>query len=468
MLDLGLLLLIPFLGAFVVLPLSAIWARRISFLISLAPFVMLAAGNNGWIGQDYKAAWLPSLHIYFHLAIDPVSYLFLLLTAAIIPLSLLAVQEEGEEASSLFYSLLLLTEAFLAAFFMAKDLLFFVLFWEAMLIPLYFVILRWGAGDRFSTAIRFIIYMATGSFLLIAGVLALYMASSTLDLGELAHAAPTVAFPGLILFIFLLAFAVKTPLFPFHGWLPDTYTLAPYAGSIVLSALLSKAGIYGVIRIGYGIFPELMHAWSPWLLYFCLGGVLYGGIAAWTQTDFKRLIAYSSLSHVNFILAGLFAFSLPALEGAVLQSVNHGVTVTALFFAADWLQKRIGTTLFSSGGGLALEFPHLTWVVFIFVLSAVALPGTGSFVGEFMILFGLYGQSKVMAALFALTVILTVIYMLYWMQALFFGKPVSLPRTGQDLTAKERAISLPLVVLIWTIGLYPAFLLDPLKTLVFP
>lgn len=466
MLNLAYLIALPFLGAAALFLTPARFAKWGAFAISLLPLGMLLYGNSAWIGQEINVPWVPMLHLYFHLSVDPLSFIFLLLTALIIPI---AIMGSEEDPSSSYFCMILWVEAFLIGFFTSQDLVLFVLFWEAMLLPLYFMILRWGKHERYLTSLKFIIYMVLGSFLLIAAVLALHGAVlssqgvASFDIKTLASAIPNLTSPGLVFFIFFLAFAVKTPLFPFHGWLPDTYTFAPLSGSILLSALLSKAGIYGFIRIGYGLFPEQLQASSGWLLSLALIGVLYGALTAWSQTDFKRVVAYSSLSHVNFILAGIFALSPLSIEGAVLQSVNHGITVTALFLAVSWIAKRISSTSYLSGGGLANVFPHLTWVSLIFMLSAVALPGTGSFVGEFMILVGLYGHSRLFTACFAVTVILTAIYMLYWMQTLFFGKTSSDINTDKDLTLKEWALSLPLLALIGVIGLYPAILLDSLK-----
>jgi NADH-quinone oxidoreductase subunit M len=261
---------------------------------------------------------------------------------------------------------------------------------------------------------------------------------------------------------FVLAFAVKTPLFPFHAWLPEAYYQASLPGTILLSALLSKAGIYGFLRIVLELFPEHLKAASPYLLTLAIIGVFYAGFIAWVEKDYKKLIAYSSLSHVNFILAGIFVWSPPAQAGAILQAINHGITITGLFLAAGWLEQRLGTTTIKVSG-LAKFLPYLCWLTMIFVLSAIALPGTNSFIGEFMVLLGLFKENPWAAAVLTLSVILSVMYMLRWMQRVYFGEPSFFHERWVDLKFKEALIALPLVLLILWIGIYPAPVLNQIK-----
>ena len=263
--------------------------------------------------------------------------------------------------------------------------------------------------------------------------------------------------------IFFLAFAVKTPLFPFHGWLPDAYYEASPSGSILLAAILSKAGIYGFVRIGLELFPSYLTAWSPILLALAITGVFWGAFAAWRQNDYKRLIAYSSFSHVNFILVGLFVWNQTAEVGSVLQAFNHGITITALFLVAGWLETRLRTTSMGAGSGLAKYLPNLCWLTLFFVLSSVALPGMNNFIGELLILFGLFNHSMWLAALLGLTVILSVVYMLRWMQKVYFETPSPTQTTYKDIRVKELLIALPLMVLILWIGLYPTPLLKQIE-----
>ncbi len=439
--------------------------KGLAFLLSLIPLVLLVWGHDKWIGTQIQYPWLPSLSIEFHLSIDALSLVFLYLTAIIIPISLLAIPANQISNPLAFYLLILLLEMLLIGFFTARDLVLFTLFWEAMLIPLYFIISMWGGAKRQSAALKFLLYMIAGSALMIAAVLALYFAegASTFNLDALTKIAQSTPYAPWLAAIFMLAFAVKTPLFPFHAWLPDAYCEAPTSGTILLSALLSKAGIYGILRIGMELFPDILKAWSPLLLSLSIVGVFYGGFAAWMQSDFKRLIAYSSFSHVNFILVGLFVWQQPAQQGAILQAVNHSVTITGLFLVAGWLEYRIRTTSLLEDSGLAKFLPHLCWLTLFFVLSSVALPGLNNFIGEILILFGLFREHPWAAATLALTVILSVIYMLRWMQSTYFGEPTFFQNHWVDIKGKEFAIALPLILLILWIGIYPQPVLNLIK-----
>lgn len=446
--------------------------KRLAVAMSLIPLAILLYNHSSWMESQVNYAWLPSLSIDFHLSVDALSLLFLYLLAVIIPVSLCAVRSENLTDPNMFYGFVLLLQGLLIGFFTARNLVVFTIFWEAMLLPLYFIISMWGGTQRRNAALKFIIYMIAGSFLMVAAVLALYFASAsssgtgTFNLDVLAETASSSPYAAVVCAIFLIAFAVKTPLFPFHAWLPDAYCQAPVAGTILLAAILSKAGIYGIVRIGMGLFPTFLAAWSPLLLGLAIAGVFYGALAAWMQNDFKRLIAYSSFSHVNFILAGLFILSQTAQAGGILQALNHGITIAALFLVAGWLEERIGSTQLGKASGLAKFLPHLCWLTLFFVLSSVALPGTNNFVGELMILFGLFGSNPWLTAFLGLTVIFSVVYMLRWMQNVYFGEPTFFQDAWIDIKAKEIAIALPLVAIILWIGIYPAPVLQQIEAAV--
>jgi len=438
--------------------------RYFAIAASLIPLIMLVAyGPGQWLNQTIQIPWLSPLAIDFHLKVDSLSLAFLYLTAIIIPISLLAARKEELYSPNIFYAFVLLLQCLLIGFFTAQNLILFVVFWESMLFPLYFIMILWGKSKRREAALQFLVYMIAGSALMVAGVLALYLAAGTFDIDTLAKmgVAKQLPYAPWIFAIFALAFSVKTPLFPFHGWLPSTYYEASTAGTILLSALLSKAGIFGFFRIGINIFPDMMRASSPILLGLAIAGVLYGGMAAWMQRDYKRLIAFSSFSHVNFILAGIFVWNQSAHEGAILQAFNHGITIAGIFLVAGWLEERIGTTSISPYSGLAKYLPQLCWLTMIFVLSSVALPGTNSFIGELLILFGLFGLHPWLASVLGLTVILSVVYMLRWMQHVFFEEPhLELETQTEDIKLRELAIAFPLVALIFWIGLYPQPMLN--------
>lgn len=452
------LFLIPFVSSILIgiLPINEKkhlkWA---SLGLSLIPFFFLLGNHFVWIGSFFQYEWFALLSITFSLEIDSISLLFLYLTAIIIPIVFMNVNSEKLSNPKLFYGLILFLQGLLGGFFMTRDLVFFTIFWEAMLLPIYFLMNMWGGSKRHEAAIKFIVYMFAGSALMIAAVLALYFLFGTFDLAELSTQESSYPYVNLIAAAFLLAFAVKTPLFPFHAWLPDTYYQASTSGTILLSGLLSKAGIYGIIRIGLGLFPHVMKEWSPWLLGLAITGVLYGALAAWRQNDFKRLLAYSSFSHVNFILIGLFIFDPIAQKGAILQAFNHGITITALFLVAGYLKNRLGFTIIGSSKGLARYMPNLCWLTFFFVLSSIALPGTNNFVGELLIFIGLFGKHPYLTALTGLTIVFSVIYMLRWMQKMYFEEPSPYQVQWIDLTKKEFLIVAPLIFLNLWIGLYP-------------
>jgi NADH-quinone oxidoreductase subunit M len=436
------------------------YLKRLAVIASLIPIVILGTGPSAWLGQEIRYSWMPSLSIQFFLSVDSLSLIFLYLTAVIIPVALFA----ADQKSGFFYGLVFLLQGLLIGFFTSRDLVLFTIFWEAMLIPLYFIISMYGGADRKNAALKFIIYMVAGSSLMVAGVLALYLQAHTFDLTALAAFARGVPYAKAVFFVFLLAFAVKTPLFPFHGWLPDAYCEAPFSGTILLSAILSKAGIYGIIRIGMELFPDLMVAWGPLLFALALTGVFYGGLAAWAEEDYKRVLAYSSLSHVNFVLAGLFVWNETAHAGAILQAVNHGIATAALFLVAYFLFGRLGTTSMRTLSGLAKYLPKLCYVTLFFVLANVALPGTSNFIGELLVFYGVFVHNPYLAAILGLCVILVVIYMLRFMRRIYFEAPMPLPHPIRDLRKREMAMALPLIFLILWIGIYPAPLLNQVQS----
>lgn len=453
--SLFLLFFLPFalsLGAFLFKP-----SRKVAIMAGVLPLFLLLLQHSHWLGLNISFSWFAPLSVAFSLAIDAPTLLFLYLTAFIIPAALYLAPEDDDRY--LFYGLVFALEWLLFGFFMAQDLALFIVFWEAMLFPLYFILCLKGEGDRHKTAFTFLLFMFSGSVFMIAGAIALYLSSGTLDLGSLSS---STALSPWISLAFLLAFAVKTPLFPLHSWLPVTYFKAPFSGTILLAALLSKAGIYGLFRL-HSIVILPLAPWQPLLLTLALAGVFYGAFAAWREADFKRLLAYTSFSHVNFILAGLMVERSLAHTGALLQAFNHGVTITALFLVAWWLKERLGTTSFPSWGGYGALFPRLCWLTLFFILSAVALPGTNNFIGEIAILLGIFQSAPWHAAFLAASVIFSVVYLLRWMQKLYFGTGALASESAADITKTEMVIALPFILLILWLGFYPMAILQHFK-----
>lgn len=452
------LLIVPFIAALLAFICPNIHTRhfkKLALLLSLLPLAILVYGHHEMIGSVIQYPWFPAASIEFYLKVDSLSLVFLYLVAIIVPISLIPVKSASLTLPNVFYGLVLLLQGLLMGFFMARDLALFTFFFESILIPLYFMISLWGGPQRQSAALKFLIYMIAGSTLMVAAVLALYMASGTFNLDTLAGTMANVPHTAVLGAIFFLAFAVKTPLFPFHAWLPDAYYQASTTGTILLSAVLSKAGVYGFLRVVLELFPDFVQTYQFLFIGFAIAGVLYGAFAAWMQTDYKRLIAYSSFSHVNFILVGLFTLVQAGEMGAILQALNHAVTITALFLMTDWLESRINSTALSQTGGLAKYMPHLCWLTLFFVLASVALPGTNNFVGEIFIFYGLFGKSFWLTFILGLSIIFSVVYMLRFMQKIYFETPRPVEESWKDIKGKQFALALPLIVLTLWLGIYP-------------
>ncbi|MBS0655733.1 MAG: NADH-quinone oxidoreductase subunit M, partial [Verrucomicrobia bacterium] len=449
--------LFPLIASVVIMCLGGVSARTLKIVtasLSVVPLLMQLTTAVS-LGMEYYAVWFSALSIHFHLSLDYLSEVFLYITNVIVPIGILSASTVTRP--NFFYGLILAVQALLIGFFTAQDLVCFTLFFEGMLWPIYFLISAWGGEKRKQASFTFILYMIAGSVFMIAAVLLLYVSihPGTFDIRQIATFAEKLPFAPLLAAAFLLAFLVKTPLFPFHAWLPNAYCEAPLPATILLSAVLSKTGIYGIARVSTSFFPTLLAQWSLPLMCIAIIGMLYGAFAAWGQTNFKRLIAYSSLSHVNFILAGIVATSYIAQSGAILQAVNHSITIAGLFLVAAWLEERLGSSQFGTVSGLASYMPSLAWLTLFFVLSAVALPGLNNFVSEVLVLYGIFVKSPMLSFLLGTTVILSVIYMLRFMHSVYFNDPVAIEREWTDIRAREKLIALPLVALILWLGLYP-------------
>jgi NADH-quinone oxidoreductase subunit M len=478
------LLVIPALAALVVLLLPRAWEgaiRRFSIAAMLVELVvslrlLLADYSTASYHFVEQVAWIESFGISYKIGVDGISLWLVILTTALSPVALYAswgsVTTRIKEYA---FSFLLLELGMLGAF-LALDLFLFYVFWELMLVPMYLIIGVWGGKDRVYAAVKFFIYTMVGSLLMLVAIL--YVVTSyeqlaghyTFDLQELS----TLVLPALPQYLcfsaFALAFAIKVPMFPFHTWLPDAHVQAPTGGSVILAAVLLKLGIYGFLRFAMPLFPVASQALGPVLAGLGVVGIIYGAYTAWVQRDLKKLIAYSSVSHMGFILLGLFAMNQTGISGAILQMINHGVSTGALFLLVGVIYDRRHTRMLDDFGGLAKVMPWYTLFFVIITMSSIGLPGTNGFIGEFMSLAGAFfsrsavgfGDSWLVLTLLATTgVIFAAVYMLHAVLRMFWGKITHDENEGlSDINRRETIAVLPLIVMVFWIGLYPKFFLD--------
>ena len=482
-LQLTLLLLIPGLGALLIafVPIrkmhllrgTALLFTSITFLYSLLFFTHFDPGTDT-MQFVQKVPWLDVgvLHIHYHVGLDGISLLLVTLTTFLMPLAILASWGIGEKVRPYMFFMLLL-EVGMIGVFVSLDLILFYIFWEVTLVPMYFLIGIWGGKRRIYAAVKFFIYTMAGSLLMLAAILTLYFFNEArnfdlveitqrLSLNQITLPAPVE----LLLFLaFFLAFAVKVPLFPFHTWLPDAHVEAPTAGSVILAGVLLKMGTYGLLRFCLPLFPKASAALAPTISLLAIVGILYGALVALVQTDVKKLVAYSSVSHMGFIVLGIFAFNLQSIEGATYQMLNHGLSTGALFLLVGMLYDRRHTHLIQDFGGLAHVMPRCATLFMVMILSSIGLPGLNGFVGEFLILQGTFLANAGRAAFAASGIVLSAIYMLWVYQRVFMGTIQNDEnRTLPDLNLRETAILVPIVVLAIWMGLHSSTFLRMMDT----
>lgn len=414
-----------------------------------------------------QAAWVPSLGISYQLGIDGISLPLVMLTTVMMPLALLSSWSSVTERVKEFTISLLLLEAGLLGTFLSVDLVLFYVFWEAVLIPMYFVIGLWGGPRRTYAAIKFILYTMAGSALMLVAIIALYLQGSaqlgirTFDLLRLREVAVPLPLEAWLFGAFALAFAIKVPVWPLHTWLPDAHVEAPTAGSVILAAVLLKMGTYGFLRFLLPLFPHATVQFAPVFSVLAIVGILYGGIVSWAQRDVKRLVAMSSVSHLGFVTLGTFALTVEGLQGSLLQMVNHGISTGGLFLLVGILYDRTHSRLLDDYGGVAALMPRFAAVALIIVLSSMALPGTNGFIGELLILLGTFRRVPAYAAAAIGGVVLSAIYLLWMYQRVMQGPVrVKAPAAMVEVTRRELVTLVPLIILIFTIGLSPNFLLS--------
>ncbi|MFO0778165.1 MAG: NADH-quinone oxidoreductase subunit M [Nitrospira sp.] len=396
----------------------------------------------------------------YAVGVDGISLPLVLLTAFLVPLCVLGSWRSITTNVKAFMMLILLAEGAVVGVFTAMDAYLFFIFWEITVIPTYCMIAFWGGPNRTQAAIKFLLFNFMGSLLLPAGILGLHHAGGTFDMLALKQVQYAPEVQSWIFLALFLGFAIKVPMLPVHGWIADAHGEAPTAGSVILSGLLLKMGAYGLIRFCLSILPEASASFAPFIMWLSVLAILYGGAMALAQPDFKRLIAYSSIAHMGVVTLGIFGLNTQSVQGAILQMVNHGVTTGALFLVAGMLYDRTHDRTINNYGGLYQVMPRFAVVLSLFTVASFGLPGTGNFIGEFLVLVGTVSHSYFMVLLVLVGIVLGVAYMLGMIQRLVLGSVSPQSAALHDLNRREVACVIPLAVAVFVIGLYPTFMLD--------
>ncbi len=465
--------LMPLVGGAIVAFLPPHLAKWFGALVALAALGVAAfvgfnfapASNGFQFGE--KVAWIPQLAIFYRLGVDGISIWLVVLNAFLTLIAIFATPVTRRTGG--FVGLMLAMSGGMAGVFMATDLVLFYVFWEAMLIPAYFLLWLHGEGTRpGSAALKFVLYTLAGSLLMLVGVIGEYVATGqkTFDLSQLAKIAPSPAWQFGLFAVFALAFAIKTPLFPFHSWLPDAYNAAPVPMLITFAGVMGKTGAYGFLRIVVPLFPEPVGWWDwRWVIpVLAVAAIIWGALMALVQADMKMLVSYSSISHMGFIVLGIFAFNVQGQQGAVLQMVNHGIIIAALFLIVGWLADATGVRDRSAMAGLALRMPVMAGVFAVVTFAALGLPGLNSFVGEFMTMLGAWQRAPLLAIFAAIGLVLTPVYMLRLFQGVTQGAPAG-PVPKSDIYAGQLGLLAPLIVLMFVLGLDPGLLTSLMTSL---
>ncbi len=440
------------------------------FLVSVPLWFSYDPERAGWQLVE-RANWIPSIGATYFLGVDGFSVLMVLLTTLMGFIAILSSWTAITERVKEYYVFLLVLQTGMLGAFVSLDFLLFFLFWEVMLVPMYFLIGIWGGGRRLYSAIKFFLYTLVGSVVMLLGILALYFYYHSVtgvysfDITEFHRLDLPTNLQKWIFLAFFLGFAIKVPMFPFHTWLPDAHTDAPTAGSVILAAVLLKMGTYGFIRFSLPILPDASRAFVPMMVGLSLVGIVYGALVALAQTDWKRLVAYSSVSHMGMVMLGMFALTPVGLAGSIIQQLNHGISTGALFLIVGIVYERRHTREISEYGGLSKVMPMYAAVFGIMVMSSIGLPALNGFIGELLILVGVFVRNKIWAAVAASGIILGAAYMLWLYQRTMFGKLENPKNQGlKDLSVREFATFAPLIVLAFWIGLYPSPFIRRLDT----
>lgn len=470
------LILLPLFAGLLLFFVKGENVKKLALLLTLAELVISLAAfyqlknNAGSELLRFNKMWIASLGINFSGTLDGLSMLMVLLTTVLMPLIVASGLSKEQLNPSALYGLMLIMQSGLVGVFTASDGFLFYVFWELALIPVYFICLLWGGENRAKITFKFFLYTMVGSLLMLIALIYLYLhtnaenplLSRSFNIEALykSGAALSSAKQGLVFWGIFMAFAIKMPVFPFHTWQPDTYTVAPTQGTMLLSGIMLKMGTYGAIRWLLPVVPLGVQQWSGAVIVLSVIGIIYASLLAITQKDFKRLIAYSSISHVGLIAAGIFSLNVQGVQGAVIQMLAHGVNVIGLFFIAEIISNRMHTGTMNELGGIRNIEPRFAWIFLIVLLGSVALPLTNGFIGEFLLINGIYQYSAWTALFAGLTVILGAVYMLRSYQHVMLGETNALTKTFAALTKNELWVLLPIVALIIIFGIYPKPILE--------
>ena len=483
---LTILILLPFLGALIAVLYSLVFGKReehhrwialgtttLTFVVSLLLLRGLGAGPE--FRFEENISWIGSIGARYHLGVDGLSLWLVLLTTLLMPIAILSSWTAVHKRQLSYYVFLLILESAMIGVFVSLDLLLFYLFFEASLVPMFFLIGIWGGQRRIYAAIKFFIYTAVGSLLMLVAIIALYFIYQSFDYTTILQAMATNPLPARtaywLFLAFAIAFCIKVPVFPLHTWLPDAHTEAPTAGSVILAGVLLKMGTYGLMRFNLALFPDAAREWAWLLIALAVIGIIYGALVAMVQPDVKRLVAYSSVSHMGFVVLGIFSFTELGMQGALYQMLNHGVSTGALFLFVGFIYERRHTRMISEFGGLATPMPWFATLFVIASLSSIGLPFLNGFVGEFLILTGMwtstFSNSWIVTMLAATGVIWAAVYMLWMLQRVLFGETTN-PENARlrDLNTRELGLILPLMLLMLFMGVYPRPFLDRSKAAV--
>ncbi|MBN2403483.1 MAG: NADH-quinone oxidoreductase subunit M [Spirochaetes bacterium] len=457
----------PLLGILILLLLPGAKSTAVKLTANIITFIefiitiwLLNNFNSAAEGMQFleRADWIKTANVQYLMGIDGISLLLILLTSLLTFIATLSSWSAIKERLKEYYIFMLLLEVGMVGVFVSLDLVLFYVFWEVMLVPMYFLIGVWGGERKLYAAIKFFLYTLFGSVMMLIGILVLYFNYGTFDLLKMMEAGSYLPYvlQCWVFVAFFLGFAIKVPMFPFHTWLPDAHVEAPTAGSVILAGVLLKMGTYGFVRFSLTLFPEASRTFLPYVIILALISIVYGALVSLMQKDMKKLIAYSSVSHMGFVMLGLFAFTPMAIKGAVIQMINHGISTGALFLIVGIIYERRHTRLISEFGGLSSIMPKYAAIFLIITMSSIGLPGLNGFIGEFMILMGVFTVNWVWAAIAATGIILGAGYMLWMYQRVMFGKAENPANQNlKDLNLREFFIFIPLVIMAFWIGIYP-------------